>query len=105
MNNKLHSTHFILVLVQRITSSDCFNIMSDALNLHLKEMKKTQKRFKWLGTDIFSEKIKINFMTFYLPLAIIFYFICELYSILTFQDNVFYLILSLLTLGYGIQVR
>lgn len=78
--------------------------MSDALNLHLKEMIKTRKRFKLLGTDIFSEKIEINFMTFFLPFAITFYFICELYSIITFQDNFFHMMLSLLTLGYGIQV-
>lgn len=78
--------------------------MSDALNLHLKEMKKTQMRFKRFGTDIFSEEIEINFMTFFLPFAIIDYFICEFYSILTFQDNLFTLVLNLLTLGYGFQV-
>lgn len=78
--------------------------MSEALTLHLKEMKKTQRRFKLLGTDIFSEEIEISFMTFAVPLAILFYFICELYSILTFQDNFFNLMLSLLTLGYGVQV-
>lgn len=78
--------------------------MSDALNLHLKEMKITRKRFKMLGLDIFSEKIEINFMTFVVYSALIFFFMCEFYAIVTNLDNFLSLILSLLTLGYGFQV-
>lgn len=78
--------------------------MSDALNLYLKEMKISQKLFKMFGLDIFSEKVEINIRTFIAFFIVIFYCICEFYAIFTNEDNFLSLILSMLSLGYGVQV-